>query len=510
MDIIKNCKLCGKTYVGHSMASMYCSDECRRLVENARKRKIGNRAVKTPSGATVSDDNLVDVQQVLQIANEYMTLNELAILLRVSHATAFRYVTLGIIKGTKVGRNILVRKADLDAMFENAPAYKKRKYKRRQEANQYYTVREIVEKFHICKKAVLARCDKFNIPKEYEGRNVFFNRTAVDVHFAELIEEIDLANYYTIQQVMEKYNMTKPNALTFISHHQIPRVTRGRTVYYSRVHIDSFKRKGDGIDVNWYSYAEIIENYGLTKDQISYYIKHEHLKTEKRGKFTMIFRSDFDQKVVKVRFANNERDENGKLIINTDEPQEPVSSPAHRVDKTPETPEGYYSTEEISKKFAISVRQVNKLGRVHKLPKISLRHFNFFEIGPVDELFAQKNQYADVQEWISPEQMKQIYSMTGDACRSFIYRHKIPAKVEYGNTFYSKDHIDRVKGLVFDGMENYYSISDASERYNLSKDRVFYYAKQYKVSKVKCGQFVFLLKDEFDKVMRKCHIKTKK
>ena len=74
----------------------------------------------------------------------------------------------------------------------------------------------------------------------------------------------------------------------------------------SKIHIDSFKRKGEGPDPDWYTYPEIAERYGFTKDQISYTLKSYDIKTEKRGKFTMIYRTDFD-KVAAKRLAGAER-----------------------------------------------------------------------------------------------------------------------------------------------------------------------------------------------------------
>lgn len=109
--------------------------------------------------------------------------------------------------------------------------------------------------------------------------------------------------------------MTKQNVLSFVYHNNIPHVTRGRAVFYSKVHIDSYKRLGDDVNPNWYTYAELIEKYGLTKDRISYFIKHEKFHTEKRGKFTMISRSEFDKKVLNGRFKDAERDENGNVVF---------------------------------------------------------------------------------------------------------------------------------------------------------------------------------------------------
>lgn len=100
-------------------------------------------------------------------------------------------------------------------MFDEASPYKKRKYQIKEE-QEYYTLREIMEKYHIGRKAVWGRCDRMGIPKVYEGRNTFFSKKAVDVKFADLLEEINLHNYYTMDQVMDMYGMTRTNAMSLL------------------------------------------------------------------------------------------------------------------------------------------------------------------------------------------------------------------------------------------------------------------------------------------------------
>lgn len=99
--------------------------------------------------------------------------------------------------------------------------------------------------------------------------------------------------------------------------------------------------------------------------------------------------------------------------------------------------------------------------------------------------------------------MRDTYKMTHDAVRSFIHRHKIPSKVEYGVTYYSKQHIQALKTGYFEGRERYYSVEEAMKKYGMTKDIVHYYVKHYKVTKVKKGQFMFFRKEEFDRLMEK-------
>ena len=297
-------------------------------------------------------------------------------------------------------------------------------------------------------------------------------------------------------QVMEMYGMTRTNAMSFVTYHKVPRVNRNGKAYYSKIHIDSIKQKGNEVDPDWYTYEEISEKYGLTKDQISYTLKNYDVRTEKRGKFTMIYRTDFD-KITQQRMGNT------KKVENLDGTERVIFQAKAQVRACPPTPEGYYSTEEVAEMFKITIKHVGVMTRENKTPKIALKNFNFYEKKAIDILYNQKHKYADINDWITPEEMRDTYKMTHDAVRSFIHRHKIPSKVEYGVTYYSKQHIQALKTGYFEGRERYYSVEEAMKKYGMTKDIVHYYVKHYKVTKVKKGKIMFFRKEEFDRLMEK-------
>ena len=109
----------------------------------------------------------------------------------------------------------LIRRADIERLFDN-PAYHSHSEKKL-EKREYYTFRQIMEKFKCSKKAIMTRVEKYNIPKVYQGRNCFFDRALVDVHFAQLIADNDLRDYYTIPQLVEKYKMSHAAVLSFVT-----------------------------------------------------------------------------------------------------------------------------------------------------------------------------------------------------------------------------------------------------------------------------------------------------
>lgn len=499
MNILRYCRHCGVEFIAHKITTLYCCKGCERKESRHRENIKKKKARAEKSG----NDGLSERSSVTSM--DFLNPSQAAALLGVSRATIYRYAVDGVIKAVQLKGLTIIRRSDIDKFFNEAPAYKKRVSRRQKKEvdSEYYTTREIQEKYHMCRKAILARCDKFNIPKVYEGRNTFFKKVYVDAKFAELLEPIDLDNYYTIAQVQEKLNMnSKQNVLSFVYRHDIPRITRGRDVYYSKVHIDNFKRKGNDADANWYTYAEITEKFGFSKDQISNYIHSNNIRTEKRGKFTMIYRSQFDKIIIENKFGGIKEDpETGKItFINQ------TTKKVHRENvrvECPPAPEGYYSSEEVSLKYSINVRHLQRLTRDASIPKIMLKGYNFYEKAAIEELFDTKQIYDGDTEWLTPDEIEKVYKMTSVARRTFTHRHKIPSKLEFGKIFYSKKHIDRVKNLDFDGKENYYSIQEIMDKFHVTKDMAFYYSNKKNMAKHKCGQQVYILKKDVDEYMAK-------
>ena len=125
----------------------------------------------------------------------FLTPREAAKLLGIGKSSVYRELASGLIKAVQMKGKTLIHRADIERLFDNPPTYQSHSEKK-QEKHEYYTFRQIMEKFKCSKKAIMTRVEKYNIPKVYQGRNCFFDRALVDVHFAQLIADIDLRDYY--------------------------------------------------------------------------------------------------------------------------------------------------------------------------------------------------------------------------------------------------------------------------------------------------------------------------
>ena len=542
MEIQKRCKYCGRSFIAHKMTTIYCSPSC--------NNKDYKRAIREKQIAEFMEEEKKKTPKVdILGGKEFLTPTEGASLLGLSRATFYRYMSNGTIKAVQLRGKTIIRRKDIEQLFDNPPTYQSHSEKK-QEKREYYTFRQIMEKFKCSKKAVMTRVEKYNIPKVYQGRNCFFDRALVDVHFAQLIAEIDLRDYYTIPQLEEKYKMGHAAVLSFVTRNKIPRITQGRTVYYSRAHIDTIKGERESIDPNYYTYSEIMEKYHFTKDQVAYYIHNYEIDNHKQGRFTVINRKEFDR-IIKERMETNalekEKERRGKLPKLNEIPDGYISvaqiaekygvTTKHvqaktREAKTPkliikhlnyyneaaieqlfnrdpekfEVPEDYITAQEIAKRFKVTVHHVHGRTREANIPKITVKHVNFYELKAVEALFAKNEACEELQkdenaEWISGTDVEEMLGITTCARRSFVSRHKIPSKKEHGIAYYLRSAIEDVNNTLAKYGEHYYTVEQICEKFNMDRDKVYGMLRYSNVRKVHEGRFVLFLKEDIIKTI---------
>jgi hypothetical protein len=160
--------------------------------------------------------------------------------------------------------------------------------------------------YNIGKKAVIGRCERYNIPRIYDGRNVFYSRELIHKYFNDLKADYNREEWYSVEEMMEKFNMSYTAVISFVMRHHIPRIkdhdSKRYSPLYSKMHVDSKKGLlGDGTDPNLYTQEEIKEKYNLTKDQLSYILRTYNVERIKVGKLSKIPRKIFDDVMFKHR-----------------------------------------------------------------------------------------------------------------------------------------------------------------------------------------------------------------
>lgn len=250
--------------------------------------------------------------------------------LGVSRSTAYDYIARGIIKATRVGkRKTFVKRSDIMAVFDGSsilvssasPASIKggentsvessgnsTKGGKNTSRDSYTTVKEVAERYDLS----LAGTDKILKSAgitviNHKGKH-FYYMSEVEALFRkrEVASHPEITEWYTAQEVQEKFKLKPATVYDIVSTYQIPSKKVRNVTYYSKIHFDMARGiKPEGSDL-WYTVQEAMEKYGQTRDQVYNVLRYNNIQRVQVGRNVKFRRDDYD---ALMRFAvkpNNE------------------------------------------------------------------------------------------------------------------------------------------------------------------------------------------------------------
>lgn len=288
IDIQKRCKWCGAIFTAHKTTTEYCSHRCGNLAykDKVRKQRIESlqhelgKSIKTPPN----------------LNKEYLTPSEVAELLHIGRTSIYRYIRNGAIKVIRFDRKTLVRKADI----ENMTTYieqetKEKQIKEKTPITDFYTTAEVKEKFNVAESWVFAIAKKNNIPRTFNRGKTYWSKKHIDAYFAKKAPNPDITDWYSTQEIQEKFGMTLAAVYCFVSKNAIPKKKEGIMVYYSKKHVDIAKGVAAPEEPKYYTVPEAMEKFNLTRDQLYHYATYHNIPKMKKGKYTLISKAELDK-----------------------------------------------------------------------------------------------------------------------------------------------------------------------------------------------------------------------
>lgn len=515
MEYKKRCQWCGVPFIAHKLTTLYCCKACWDKAYEAKRRQSKREAQR------------LEVESARPVVEsigtkEFLNPTEAARLLGVSRASMYRYMEQGVIKVLRTPARTIVRRSDIEALFDNPPAYIKRNNNKLNMLGETYSMLDITKKYNISKRVAESRIRKFDILKIMRGRNIFYRREDIHKYFEDFTIELDTDFYYNAEEIMEKYNMTHQAIVAFARRHEIPRIYRNRVTYYSKAHIDSVKTTGKRLDPNYYTRQEIMSRYHFTKEQVSYYLNTYHIERKKCGAFTLINREDFDRILrermngsisiaelnSKIDQGQEVREEKKKIegpieIVQIDDDSKKKGDGKKENKIEIVTLEGYMSIEEIENYYKLSKGWVQYLTRKMRIPRVQKGRYLYYDKKIVTEIFSKYQSSEGITEWYTAEDIEKKYNMTPQARGGFTCKHKIPKKRESGVIYYSKLHVDFAKDPASQYSQNYYTVEQIKSIYNVSRERVYYVIRHYKIPSIRDGNCHVYLKSAIDKQFKK-------
>ena len=291
IEIQKICQCCGKEFTAKTTVTRYCSHRCASTgyKNRVRDEKIENAAIKP------SDPNLSPGQSPIINNRVYLNVQQTAELMGISRPTVNRYCASGKVPCVKINRKIFIRRKDIDALFEEAVPYQVTPLKRLP-ITEFYTLEEIVEKFGYSKETVYKTAKEKRIPNVLcQGKKIYSKRH-VDRHFSVKVPDPDINDWYTRDEIGLKYDISKDAVYSMVANHRVPRMNMNGMTVYSKIHVDNIMqaRQPNPEITEWYTLEEIVERYNLKAPYVSNLIFRNAIPKTRHGNKGYYSKKHFD------------------------------------------------------------------------------------------------------------------------------------------------------------------------------------------------------------------------
>ena len=192
------------------------------------------------------------------------------------------------------GKKSMIRRADIELMLKTKPCERIRP-KDDFDITEYYTAEQVVERYKVSTKWVWNYCRQNNIPKVRIRQFNYYSKKHIDAAFAKYDVDNDLTEWYTPEEIQEKYGMTRVAIRSQVYRNNIPSKKEHGQIYYSKLHFDLSKSTEQESSAEYYTVKEAMEKFKLTRDSVYGILQFHEIKREKHGRFVRFLKVDFDK-----------------------------------------------------------------------------------------------------------------------------------------------------------------------------------------------------------------------
>lgn len=217
-------------------------------------------------------------------------------LTRIVSPPLYRYIRNAKIKAVRFDGKTLVRRSDIDKMFDYIIASNnENKPKEKTPISDFYTTAEVKEKYGVKDSWIFHIAKEHDIPRTFHRGKTYWSKKHIDDYFVKKAPDPEIKEWYSTQDMQEKFGMTLTAIYSFVSKNAIPKKKVGIMVYYSKKHVDIAKGLIAPEEPKYYTIAEAMERFNLTRDQLYHYVKYHNIPRIKVGKYTKILRAELDK-----------------------------------------------------------------------------------------------------------------------------------------------------------------------------------------------------------------------
>lgn len=280
IKIERICEWCRNRFMAQTTVTRFCSKRCS---EHSYKERMRQKKMALSNQETIKynpDRKSRD--------KDFLTPTDTAQYLGVGRTYIYDCINRGKIKVTRIGRKTLISKTDIQAMFDFLSPKESESVeaaeKKAKSISDFYTRSEIREKFGVKDSWIYKVVAENNVPKTILRGKAYFSKSHIDRLFSARKENPEITEWYSVEDIQNKYGMTLSAIYSLVSKIGIPKRKEGPKVYYSKYHFDVAKGAKSAEDVEFISVADAMEKYSLTRDQLYHYVKTYKITKLRCGK----------------------------------------------------------------------------------------------------------------------------------------------------------------------------------------------------------------------------------
>lgn len=285
MEVRKICQWCGKPFIAKKTTTCYCSHQCSNLgyKERIRERK---RELKKMQ-------ELLQPKQASE-GQDFFSFAQAAKLMGVTRQYIYKLVKENKLRASRIsGKKSLIRRADIELMLKTKP-YESIKPKDNVDITEYYTAEQIAEKYKVNTKWVWTYTREHDVPKVKIRQFNYYSKKHIDAAFAKYRTDDALTEWYTPEEIEKKYGMTRVVIRSQVYRNNIPSKKEHGQIFYSKLHFDLSKQTAEDDSSEYYTVQEAMKKYNLTRDLVYGILQFHEIKREKKGRFVRFLKVEFD------------------------------------------------------------------------------------------------------------------------------------------------------------------------------------------------------------------------
>ncbi|MDE7412677.1 MAG: helix-turn-helix domain-containing protein [Muribaculaceae bacterium] len=242
--IKKVCQWCGNEFEAQKTTTQYCCKRCAEHAYKERKRQEKKKITETLDSLTARENKINQLS-----GRDYLSVAEVAQILNVTPRSVYNLIYRGTIKAYRLTSQwAVIKRADIDAMIEARPYERKPKAtalandENGEAISEFYTTKEIIEKFGVSNSWVFAQGKAHNIPKVYHRGKTLWSKTHCDRVFTAKPETPKEKDWISYSDVRAEYNLTHDQLHNYVKYHGLRRKKVGKYSYIFKSEIDAILR----------------------------------------------------------------------------------------------------------------------------------------------------------------------------------------------------------------------------------------------------------------------------